>query len=179
MSKQEEEYYWAVERKKVLLMWLCLFCKIVCIASVFGESAVNSMLMAQGRWGVWAPTDSPSAADIDSWPRSLVYVHWRILFTVNLNSLYMLNDGNLCSSLNHVLDLVCRFVLVYTRYPHRAPCLPLRSPCVARGFERDIVTEWKSIYMYLAWYLRALEQVRGRKNPRNGSRKGTAAPLHS
>lgn len=66
MSKQEEEYYWAVERKKVLLMWLCLFCKIVCIASVFGESAVNSMLMAQGRWGAWAPTDSPSAAGVDS-----------------------------------------------------------------------------------------------------------------
>lgn len=42
MSKEEEEYYWAVERKKVVLMWLCLFCKTVCIAAAFGEPAVSS-----------------------------------------------------------------------------------------------------------------------------------------
>lgn len=42
MSKEEGEYYWAVERKKVVLMWLCLFCKTVCIAAAFGEPAVSS-----------------------------------------------------------------------------------------------------------------------------------------
>lgn len=35
MSKGEEEYYWAGQRKKVVLMWLCLLCKTVCIAAAW------------------------------------------------------------------------------------------------------------------------------------------------
>lgn len=54
MSKEEEEYYWAVERKKVVLMWLCLFRKTVCIAPVFGEPAVSST-GAPGGAAAWLP----------------------------------------------------------------------------------------------------------------------------
>lgn len=106
MSKQEGEYYWAVERQKVLLMWLCLFCKIVCIAPALGESAANSMWMAQGRGRACAPSISPSSAGTHTWPRSLLDVLGWILFALNLDSLCMLKHCTNFHLLSNVLDSV-------------------------------------------------------------------------
>lgn len=60
MSEREDEYYWAVERKKVLLMWLCLFCKAVCSAPVFGDPAAGGAPMA-GAGRAWAPAPGVAA----------------------------------------------------------------------------------------------------------------------
>lgn len=32
MNKQEEEHYWAAERKEALVLWPCWFCTAVCVA---------------------------------------------------------------------------------------------------------------------------------------------------
>lgn len=91
MSKEEEEYYWAVERKKAMLMWLCLFCKTVCTAAAFGEPAVSS-------------TVAPRAlhpCGYHSWlePAACALLHfspWQLPVCVK--------DEYLCSRLSHVLD---------------------------------------------------------------------------
>lgn len=84
MSKEEEEYYRAVERKKVVLMWLCLFCKTICIAPALGEPAVSSTVLP----GQCIPADAAAG-----W--GLLGVHCCI--SVPDSSLCVLKAGRLCS----------------------------------------------------------------------------------
>lgn len=78
MSKEEEEYYWAVERKKVVLMWLCLFCKTVCIAPAFGEPAVSSTV-APGGVAAWLPGQRVPVGIAASWgPAGCALLHFSL-----------------------------------------------------------------------------------------------------
>lgn len=80
MNKQEEEYYWAAERKEALVLWPRWFRTAVCVAMALGPSG------AAGEPGL--------------------YGHCSVLVTVHLYSLYMLKDGNLCSGLSNILGCV-------------------------------------------------------------------------